>query len=382
MRIGIDCRTILHPEAGEKAGVGHYTYYLVRQLLKIDSKNEYVLYFDHHYPQPKEFLAFPNVQVRHMPFSRYKRYLPYVQSHILISAQLKRDQLDVFHTPANIIPQQYSGVSVVTIHDLAIYRHPEWFPDGQEFAKKVLVPSSLERASRIIAVSQSTKKDMIDLFGVSAKKIDVIYEGANKEGVVTRAVVGQIRRRYALAPHYVFFIGVLEPRKNLSTLIKAFDAIVHANWKKYKDWQLVLAGAKGWKYANIMSAIKDAKAGAQIRYIGYVSHEEKVSLLKGADVFAFPSLWEGFGLPVLEAMQAGVPVLTSRVSAIPEVTGSAAVLVNPKKVKEVQAGLLVLMNSESKRQTFAVAGKVQAKQFSWTRCARETLKVYAAAAKT
>lgn len=376
MRIGIDCRTILNPERGEKAGIGHYTYYLVKHLLKVDKKNEYVLYFDYTYPEPREFLNVPNVTVRHFPFSRYKRYLPFGYAHILITAELKRDRLDVFHAPANIIPYGYKRPSVVTVHDLAIYKHPEWFPEGQDFSKRVLVPSSLQRARKIIAVSQSTRQDVKKIFGVPEAKIKVVYEGLSKEKRVTTQGRVAVQNRYKLAPNYVFTVGVLEPRKNLPGLIKAFDAIVNSNWKKWKDWQLVIAGAKGWKYDDTMRAIKDAKCGSCIRYIGYVSHEEKVALMSGASVFAFPSLWEGFGLPVLEAMGMGVPVLSSDVSAIPEVAQGAALLINPKKPTEIQAGLKELMTSPDRRQELAELGKVRAQSFSWTEVARETLKIY------
>lgn len=376
MRIGIDCRTILNPERGEKAGIGHYTYYLVKHLLKVDKKNEYVLYFDYTYPEPREFLNEPNVTVRHFPFSRYKRYLPFGYAHFLITAELKRDRLDVFHAPANIIPYGYKRPSVVTVHDLAIYKHPEWFPEGQDFSKRVLVPSSLQRARKIIAVSQSTRQDVKKIFGVPEAKIKVVYEGLSKEKRVTTQGRVAVQNRYKLAPNYVFTVGVLEPRKNLPGLIKAFDAIVNSNWKKWKDWQLVIAGAKGWKYDDTMRAIKDAKCGSCIRYIGYVSHEEKVALMSGASVFAFPSLWEGFGLPVLEAMGMGVPVLSSDVSAIPEVAQGAALLVNPKKTTEIQAGLKELMTSPDRRQELAELGKVRAQSFSWTEVARETLKIY------
>lgn len=376
MRIGIDCRTILNPERGEKAGIGHYTYYLVKHLLKVDKKNEYVLYFDYTYAEPTEFLNLPNVRIRHFPFGRYKRYLPFGYSHLLIAAELKRDLLDVFHAPANIIPYGYKRPSVVTVHDLAIYKHPEWFPEGQDFSKKVLVPSSMQRARKIIAVSQSTKQDVKKIFGVPDSKVEVVYEGFVKEKRVTKQDMQQVQNRYKLAPNYVFTIGVIEPRKNLPGLIKAFDAIVNSNWKKWKDWQLVIAGSKGWKYDATMRAIKDAKCGSCIRYIGYVSHEEKIALMSGAKVFAFPSLWEGFGLPVLEAMGLGTPVISSDISAIPEVAQGAALLVNPKKTSDIQAALKELMTNGVRRQELIELGKVRAQSFSWTEAARETLKIY------
>lgn len=381
MRIGIDCRTILNPEAGEKAGIGHYTYYLVKHLLKVDKKNDYVLYFDYQFPEPHEFTKHPRVTVRQFPFSRYKHYLPFGYSHLLVTAQLKRDHLDVYHAPANIIPLQYKLPSVVTVHDLAIYTHPEWFPDGQNFSKKVLVPSSLQRARKIIAVSRSTRQEMIKLFDVAPEKIEVVYEGFVKDKKVSKQQMQEVRNQYHLKSNYVLFVGSIEPRKNLPALIKAFDAIVNSNWRKWKDWQLVMAGAKGWKYNETMQAIKNAKCGSSIRYIGYVSHEEKMALMSGAQIFAFPSLWEGFGLPVLEAFGLGTPVLSSAVSAIPEIAEGAAVLVNPKKQIDLQTGLKDLMTDPTRRQELGALGKVRAQGFSWEEAARHTLRIYEKVAK-
>lgn len=382
MRIGIDCRTILNPEQGEKAGIGHYTYFLVKHLLTLDRKNEYILYVDHTFHESSEFSKFSNVKITYLPFSRYKQYLPFWYAHVLISAQLKRDQLDVFHAPANVIPLYYKGTSVVTIHDLAIYKHPEWFPDGQEFSKKVLVPSSLERASQIIAVSQSTKRDILKLFQVPSKKVEVVYEGISPEQAPSsRADFQAVKNRYSLAPHYVYYVGVLEPRKNLPVLIKAFDDLVNKHWKKWKDWQLVIAGAKGWKYDEIMQAIKNAKCGSGIRYIGYVSHEEKMALLAGAQVFAFPTLWEGFGLPVLEAMSVGTPVLSSDLSSIPEIAEGAAELVNPRKLTEVQGALQRLMSDPDWRLELGKLGKARARRYTWTVTAQATLRIYERANK-
>ena len=166
MRIGIDCRTILNPDGGELAGTGHYIYYLVKYLLSLDQDNEYVLFFDSRFKNLGEFSG-KNVKIRTFPFYQYKQYLPVAYSQMLVSAFLAKERLDLFHSPANIVPFFYLFPSVVTIHDLAIYKYPEFFSSGnitrQAFATKVLIPSTISRAKRIIAVSQNTKNDIIDL---------------------------------------------------------------------------------------------------------------------------------------------------------------------------------------------------------------------------
>ena len=158
MRIGIDCRTILNPKSGEQAGVGHYTYYLVKNLIKQDKKNKYVLFFDWRFKEFNEFKQ-KNVIIKNFPFSQYNKFLPFAYSHMLISASLVKASLDVFHSPISSLPLTYTKKSIITVHDLAIYKNPSWFP-SQIFSTKLLVPQSLRKADKIIAVSNSTKKDL------------------------------------------------------------------------------------------------------------------------------------------------------------------------------------------------------------------------------
>lgn len=374
MRIGIDCRTILSPEKGEKAGVGHYTYYLVKYLLQQDKKNTYVLFFDHRSPKLKEF-RHKNTEIVFFKYSEYKKYLPYAYSHVMSAQVLNKANLDVFHSPANVIPMQYRKPSVVTIHDLAIYYHPEWFPPKQDFSIKVLVPNSLQRADHIIAPSQSTAKDVRKLFKIPTKRISVIYEGFERGKVPNTLNIRRALKKWHVAERYLFYIGTLEPRKNIAGIIEAFDDLAMRQAKKYKNVQLVIAGAKGFKFQENYNAIKNAKSG-RIRYVGYVTPSEKIALLSGADGFLFPSLYEGFGLPALEAMNYGTAVITSNGSSLPEVVGKAAVLVNPKSQRSIQLGIDKVIFRKATRDSLVRKGKQQAKKFSWKKCAKETLKVY------
>lgn len=373
MRIGIDCRTMLSPAAGEKAGVGHYTYYLVKYLLKLDRRNDYVLFFDHRAPSLNEFKR-KNVQCIRFPFSEYKRYLPYAYSHVLVSRILQRAKLDLFHGPANIIPLQYNGLSVVTVHDLAIYQHPEWFPGKQDFSVKVLVPKSLRKAKRIIAVSRSTANDIKQQFSIPADRISVVYEGYERIKLPGKLRARQLTKHFNLSEDFFLYIGTLEPRKNIAGLITAFDTLVARHPRRFKGVQLVLAGAKGFRFEDNYQAIQTIKAGS-VRYVGYVTPQEKLALLALTKAFVFPSLYEGFGLPVIEAMAYGTPVITSRVSSLPEVTGKAAILINPHKPEALMKAINQCLNITT-RQRYGRLGKQQAKQFTWEQCAKETLAVY------
>lgn len=373
MRIGIDCRTILNPGRGEQAGIGHYTTYFVRNILKLDRKDQFVLFFDSRMDREKaEQFEQANVKIVFYPFSQYRRFLPLAYSQILTAAALYRERLDLYHAPSTSIPLSYRGRSVITVHDLAIYRYPRLFPSGQFVSTKLVVPRSIRRAKKIIAVSEATKRDLKQLFHVADKKIRVVYEGFVRERPGKPIV--DVRSKYGIGEKYVFFIGTIEPRKNLPNLIKGFCSV--ANIPAMKKVELVLAGAPGWKYGQVIKAIRDAKLGHRIRYIGYVPHDDKMHLIEHATAFAFPSLYEGFGLPVLEAMSLGAPVITSRVSSLPEIAGTAALFVNPQKYKEIGQAIVKLVSSANLRRRLSEEGKRRAAMFTWDGAARETMQVY------
>lgn len=374
MRIGIDCRTILNPSIGEKAGVGYYTYYLVKHLLKLDKTNHYVLFFDHRSEVMQEFKR-KKVELVRLPLSHYKKYLPFAYSHMLVSRVFNQAKLDLLHSPANVFPMQYRKPVVVTVHDLAIYKHPEWFPPKQDFSIKILVPHSLRKAKRIIAVSQSTADDIQKQFHLAKQKITVIHEGYEPAKPPSKLTIHAVRRKFKLQEKYFFYVGTLEPRKNIAGLIAAFDALVRRRPKKFKAVQLVLAGAKGYQFMANYKAIQAVQAGS-IRYVGYLTQPDKQALLHGALAFVFPSLYEGFGLPVVEAMVAGTPVITSNVSSLPEVAGKAALTVNPHSTMALQQAIEKMLVATT-RAAYSKKGKQQAKKFSWDKCAKETLNVYA-----
>jgi glycosyltransferase involved in cell wall biosynthesis len=374
MRIGIDCRTILNPGAGEQAGVGHYTHHLVKNLLRIDRDNRYILFFDSRMKNRAEFEG-KNVTITAFPFSQYRKFLPFAYSHMLISAQLLRHKLDVFHSPANVLPLTYYRPSVITIHDLAIYRNPAWFP-SQVFSTRLLVPQSVKRAKRIIAVSDSTRRDLRDLFNVPARKVLVIPEGVDVRPLPLSDRNADVRKQFRLPKRFLLFVGTLEPRKNLPALVRAFAVV--ARMPRFSDVGLVLAGARGYKATEVFEEITEQKLKDRVWYIGYLTQNQKLAAIRAAEAFVFPSVYEGFGLPVLEAMALGTPVITSRVSSLPEVAGTAALLVDPEDEGELVRAMVRVLDGAPLRARLAKAGKAQAAKFSWDRTAKETLDVYRA----
>lgn len=397
MRIGIDCRTILNPGYGEAAGVGHYTFFLVSNLLKIDKENEYVLFFDNLLSKnaAEEMVSGAlNVKIKFFPFHQYKHYLPFAFSHLLTSGAIEKEKLDVFHSPAYTLPLAYHGKSIVTVHDLAIYKNPKWFPGkfllGQSFSTKTLVPKSLKKADKIIAVSENTKKDITEIFKIDPGKVEVIYEGVEFRnlpkksettcGVESEVCFEDLKIKYGLKNNYVLFLGTIEPRKNIVALIRAFCDLISRDKNLEKKYQLILAGAKGWKYEKVFKemgeCLKNLGDKGEVKYIGYVPGREKFSLMRGAACFVFPSFYEGFGLPVLEALSLGVPTITSDRASLPEIAGQAAILVDPGKVSEISGALGKILVDKNLREELGKRGTEQARKFSWKKCAEETLRVY------
>ena len=382
MRIGIDCRTVLNTRSGERAGVGHYTYHLVRALLDLDQDNDYVLFFDYRMPREatQEFVQ-ANTRISFFPFSSYGKFLPFAYSHMLVSAAVLKHRLHVFHGPANTVPLAYPKRSVITLHDLAIYRHPEWFP-SQVFSTRLLVPQSVRKAKHIIAVSKATKGDLQELFNVPSKKISVIPEAASTELLELNDRLHDVRKKYKLPGRYLLFVGTIEPRKNLQVLLEAWARLQQMRPEAVKDTQLVLAGGVGYLGEPIIALIKKMKLNETVRHIGYVSHNHKILLMQQAAGFIFPTLYEGFGLPVLEAMQLGVPVITTNTSSIPEVTGSAALLVEPSDVEDIAQAMKRVLTDPKQSKRMVTAGLVQAKKFSWQKTAEQTLAVYQKVARS
>ncbi len=376
MRIGIDCRTILNPEGGELAGVGHYTFNLVHQLIEQYPDVEFVLFFDARMSR-QSVLQFSqaNVRIKFFPFSTYGKFLPIAYSQLLVAASISRARLDIFHAPANIIPLGYRKPSVVTIHDLAIYHHPEWFP-SQMFSTRLLVPQSVKQARRIICVSEATKRDVMDVFGIVAEKISVVPEAADTATLPLHDQYDDVRAIYGLPERYVLFVGTLEPRKNIHVLLQAWHRLTTSQPEVVKGVQLVLAGGVGYHGKEILTQIQSLSLTDSIKHLGYIHHNHKVALLQQAAVFVFPSLYEGFGIPVLEAMQLGVPVVASNAGSIPEVAGSAAHLVDPQHIDGFVAGLQRVLTDRAYADDLRQRGKDQAEEFSWHLTAEATMEVY------
>jgi glycosyltransferase involved in cell wall biosynthesis len=359
MRIGIDCRTIenLH----NLAGVGQYTLFLIQELLQQDSENEYVLFFDKDISKQEAKTSigeFANAKIVQLP----ARTIPFVSAHISTARTMMFERLDLLHSPGGHLPYFYKGASVITIHDLSILRHPEWFPESafeRFFSTRILLRRAMQHAKHIIAPSTYTASELKHHYGVADDRIRVIPM-ASALSEESNAVEG-------VGENFLLFVGTIEPRKNLVQLLQAFSKL------EDKNVQLVLAGGRGWKNHAIMTEIKKTP---RVQYLGYVSQSQKCWLMEHAAAFVFPSLDEGFGMPVLEAMSVGTPVVTSNAGALPEVARDAALLVDPKDTHGLTQAMEQVLSDKNLSEKLAQAGKQRAQEFSWERTARETLRVY------
>lgn len=286
----------------------------------------------------------------------------------------RRHRLALLHGTVAITPVVSPCPTVVTVHDLSFLRFPQAFPRLQRLYLRTQAGRSARAARRVIAVSRATKEDVVRLLHVPADRVDVVYNGVDEAfGPAPQAQVEAFRRARGLPPRAILHLGTLEPRKNLVRLVQAFDLVRR---RGHQDVALILAGGKGWDYTAIFQEVARLGLEAAVLFPGYVPDAELPWWYRSAAVFAYPSLMEGFGLPVLEAMACGAPVVTSSASSLPEVAGDAASLVDPTSVDGLAAALAELLDNAELAQERRERGLQQAARFSWRRTAQETAAVY------
>jgi glycosyltransferase involved in cell wall biosynthesis len=379
MRIGIDARAILNPEKSAPSGVAHYVWHLVKNLLEIDKDNQYILFFDFKV-RDKDVKRFAreNVKIKFFPFSDYKKYMPGAYSEILGLATYSREKMDLLHvtSPLYRVPASYRGKIVTTFYDFAPYRAPDLFPRLSTAKIKALYKFMAKKSDRIIAVSQSTKKDVHEFLGYPEKDIAVVHNGIDKRFFEDCSISAEkIRKDYKINGKYILFLGTLEPRKNLTRVLEGFARFKNSYQGKF-DYQLVVAGKRGWLFKEYFQQAEDLGIKEDVIFTGYVGGDDLKPLYSHAEFFVMPSLWEGFGQTIVEAMACGAPCLVSKVASIPEVAGDAALYVNPHDTEGIGKAIEKLAGDKNLREKLSVAGREQAKKFSWPKCARETLEVY------
>jgi len=349
-----------------RSGIGNYIFNLTGQLK--ENKNNAITIIGYDNTQcfddlPKIIPYYPDIRYHSILWGR------------IISLQKKIfSGFDIVHNPAPFPLLTKPGKHYVsTIHDLIPVLFPEWDLFPRVMSSKLHFPKLIGDSDRIIAVSHNTKRDLMSTYGVPEDKISVIYEGASGSyRELSPLTVAAIRRKYNLSNPFVLFVGTLEPRKNIPTLLKAFSVCK----KKIPTLKLVIVGQKGWKYAEIFSTLAHLHLENEVIFLQYVPHEDLPGIFNAADLFVYPSLYEGFGLPPLEAMQCGVPVITSNTSSLPEIVGEGGAMVSPYNVQELADMMSLLLSDDNLRKENIRYGLSRAQMFSWEKCAQQTQKVY------
>lgn len=371
MWIGVDVSRALR---ARRTGTERYAYEIVDHLLRLPTApaHRWRLYSDAA-PPPGLWRA-PHVEWCVMPATR-------LWTHRTLGREVLRRPPDVLFVPSHVVPWRWPPrrlpPTVVTIHDLGYRRFSAAHTRRQRLYLEWSTRWSVRAAARVIAISQATARDLTGDLGVAPAKIRVIHEAPTPLPAPDAEAVAALRAHYGLARPYALYVGTLQPRKNLARLLDAYSRLRAAH---AVAWDLVLAGGAGWLSAPILARAQTSPWAASIHLPGYVPDADLPALIAGARLFCFPSLYEGFGLPVLEAQSLGVPVMTANNSALPEIAGDAALLVDPTDVEAMAEAMLRLSQDEALRQRLIAAGYANVQRFSWAKAAAETLAVLEEAA--
>lgn len=375
MRVAVDARPAVFPQ---KTGIGYYTWHLLRHLPVVDPDTDYLAW----YLNGRALVGGPRRLLTHLPVTERWTPIPaWWFERLTERFDLPRVEwfarFDVFFAPNFVPPPTRTRRLVVTVHDLAFRLHPETAPQSTRWWL-ARIDRVLRQASGVIAVSEATKRDLLELYGIEAERVTVIPHGV--DGQVfrpsSREDVERVRRRFGIAGPYVLSLGGIEPRKNLPNLVEAFARLPPSDRPT-----LVLAGGSvEWNPEgrdSLRKALSEAprEVAEQVVLTGYVQEQEKVALLGGAEALVYPSLYEGFGLPVLEAMACGTPVVTSALSALPEVAGDAALLVDPEDPAAIAAAVARVLGEEDLRRDLRLRGLSRAAGYTWESTARRTAAV-------
>ena len=364
MRIAIDARKL------RDYGIGTYIRNLLRHLARIDDKNEYVVLC---HPEDEPFAAELGENFRPVP----QRSLHYsVREQVALPLELRRERVDLFHAPHYVLPALTPCRSVVTIHDCIHLRFPQYLPSrlGYAYARSALWVAT-HRSARVFTVSEASKRDILEYFDVPEAKVAVIYNAIDErfsEEPVADEVL-RVKERYQLNDPFILYAGNIKPHKNLERLIEAFHIIRKGELEYVK---LLIIGDEISKYAALRRTVHRYKLHKHVRFFGFVPDATLAILYRLARVFVFPSLYEGFGLPPLEAMASGTPVVTSNVSSLPEVVGDAAILVDPYSAQAIADGILKVLRSTHLRDELKARGLKRAQEYSWARSVQRVREVY------
>ena len=366
MRVAIDAI----PLVAAKTGIGHYTDALADSLARIHTDHQYTLLSPFDFAFPVREGTPPNLSKVFLPMRSIFRHWWLVGS----SALMQMSPYDLFHGTNYCIPIFAPCPTVVTVHDLSLFNQSHTHDDDNVRRGRRRIPVMMKRASLIIAPSEWTRQEILARFPIHPERIRVVAEAA-REGMVPLPpeACQEVLKRHGLTQPYLLYVGTIEPRKNLPLLLRAYHALLTSTPHRPR---LVIAGGKGWKYEEVFDLVDQLQLREQVQFLGYVDDEDLPALYSSTACFVYPSVYEGFGLPPLEAMACGAPVITSNATSLPEVVGEAGLMHPASEAEALTAGLARILGETGLRQHLREAGLARSAQFSWDRAARETQAIY------
>jgi glycosyltransferase involved in cell wall biosynthesis len=377
MKIGVDIRVLMDKEY---SGISQYTASLLEEILKQDQNNQYYLFYNSFFNIANKMNIWQRDNASLINTSWPNKIFNYGLQKTLKYPKLDQlgQSLDIFWSPHFNFTALSTGVKfILTIHDLSFVRYPEFFSYRKNFwHRSINIDKQINRANALVAVSQHTLSDLKDLYQLSDRKSRYIYSGVN-EIVINPNTEDEKKylKKNNLKKDFIFYLGNIEPRKNLAGLIFAYN-LLRDNNINLVDTQLVIAGPSGWKNREVYQAQENSPYHQNIKFLAYVSEKEKEILFKNARLLCYPSYYEGFGFPPLEAMKRGVPVITSNISSLPEVVQKAALSINPYDINEMARAMEMLIFEEDLREDLINKGYEQVKKFNWQKTAKEYLDLF------
>ena len=363
MIIGIDGN---EANVSNKVGIGQFAGSILDQLSKLKTGHTFWIYLKNKpisdFPKESDSWKYKIVGPKAfwtqigLPFHLYTSKKP-----------------DVFFSPTHYAPRLSPVPTVIAVMDMSFIHFPELFRKKDLFQLKNWTSYSVRRASRVITISQASKSDIIKTYNISKDRVDVVYPGIDYARFDEKSSMETIKEKYNVPKRYILFVGTLQPRKNIARLIEAFDKVIKD--KNMSDLSLVIIGKKGWMYEDILNTPKKLGIEDKVMFLDFVPDVDMPAFYKNAQVFVLPSLYEGFGLPILEAMKYNCPVITSNVSSLPEVGGDAVLYVDPESVDDIAKKIAQLISDEKLREKLIEKGREQIKKFDWEKSARQVLSI-------
>ena len=373
MRVALNAQLLSTAATYRSAGISRVIQHLLRELPGVADGERFVVFAPDDRAN-RALLAPPTYTGRftHLPMHRPAMRIAWEQT--MLPLELRRVRAELLHALGFVSPFAWRGPTVVTTYDLSFMRYPHVLNRSNRTYLRTFCPPSLRRADRVITISEHARHEVIELCGVHPDRVKAILLAADERfRPAPPDAVSAFRDRKRLPERFVLYLGTLEPRKNVELLVRAYALL---RQRGSVDHELVLAGDRGWQYGSIFALVQELGLEPHVRFPGFVPDREQARWYSSATVFAYPSLYEGFGLPLLEAMACGTPVVASRSSSLPEVVGDAGVLVDPNDREGLSQALSQLLEDDGRRRSLAAAGQARAQTFSWRRMASETLQVY------